>query len=152
MLLAAARIGVISVTVFAGFSPRAVADRIELTTPKLIFTQDFSSRRGKLVRLKDNIDEALSYVPEEVRENIRMVVVKRAMPEEEVELKEGRDFTLKEFLSFRKGESHDYVEMDAMDPIFVMPTSGTTAKPKPVVHVQGGYQIWNYYAAKWVYG
>lgn len=152
MLLAAARIGAISVTVFAGFSPKAVADRIELTTPKLIFTQDFSSRRGRLVRLKENIDEALSYVPEEVRANIKMVVVKRAMPEQEIDLKEGRDFTLKEFLDLRKGESGDYVEMDAMDPIFVMPTSGTTAKPKPVVHVQGGYQIWNYYAAKWVYG
>lgn len=148
MILAAARIGAISVTVFAGFSPRAVADRIELTTPKIIFTQDFALRRGKVVKLKENIDEALKLAQKDVKK----VVIKRAMPELEVELKENRDITLKEFLEFKKGESGDYVEMDANDPIFVMPTSGTTAKPKPVVHVHGGYQIWNYYSAKLIYG
>jgi len=149
MILACARIGAISVTVFAGFSPKAVADRIELTSPKLIFTQDFASRRGKIVKLKENIDTALSFVPS-IAERVK-IVLKRAMPEIELELSD-RDVLLKEFLKLGKGESSDYVEMDAMDPIFVMPTSGTTAKPKPVVHVQGGYQIWNYYAAKWVYG
>lgn len=147
MILACARIGAISVTVFAGFSPKAVADRIELTTPKLIFTQDFASRRGKVIRLKENIDIALSMVPKLEAK----VVLKRAMPELDLELSD-RDILLKDFLKLGKGESSEYVEMDAMDPIFVMPTSGTTAKPKPVVHVQGGYQIWNYYAAKWIYG
>ncbi|MCS7119190.1 MAG: acetate--CoA ligase [Archaeoglobaceae archaeon] len=149
MLLACARIGAISVTVFAGFSPRAVADRIELTTPRLIFTQDFASRRGKIVRLKENVDNALNLVPE-IGEKVK-VVVKRAMPEIEIELTD-RDLLLKDFLKIGKGESSDYVEMDAMDPIFVMPTSGTTAKPKPVVHVQGGYQLWNYWSSKWIYG
>lgn len=149
MVLACARIGAISVTVFAGFSPRAVADRIELTTPKLIFTQDFSSRRGKVVKLKENMDTALSLVPA-IAEKVK-VVVKRAMPEIELKLS-SRDMLLEDFLKLGRGESSDYVEMDAMDPLFVMPTSGTTAKPKPVVHVHGGYQIWNYYAAKWVYG
>lgn len=148
MILACARIGAISVTVFAGFSPRAVADRVELTTPKLIFTQDFASRRGKIVKLKENIDLALSMVPK--MESVG-VIVKRAIPELDLELSD-RDILLKDFLKMGEGESSEYVEMDAMDPIFVMPTSGTTAKPKPVVHVHGGYQIWDYYAAKWIYG
>lgn len=152
MILACARIGAISVTVFAGFSPSAVADRIELTTPKLILTQDFNLRRGKVVKLKENIDEALRLVPEEVSKDIKYTVVKRMMPEQEMDMVEGRDILLNEFLKFSKGEGSDYVEIPATDPIFVMPTSGTTGKPKPVVHVQGGYQIWNYYTAKWVYG
>ncbi|MFN3804473.1 MAG: acetate--CoA ligase [Pyrobaculum sp.] len=149
MILAAARIGAISVTVFAGFSPRAVADRIELTTPRLIFTQDYLSRRGKLVGLKENIDKALALAPEASR-GVK-VVVKRAMPKLELQLTE-RDMLLEDFLKLGSGESGDYVEIEATEPLFVMPTSGTTAKPKPVVHVAGGYQVWNYYSAKWVYG
>lgn len=151
MILACARIGAISVTVFAGFSPNAVADRIELTSPKLVLTQDFASRRGKLVKLKENIDTALGLLQGKMDLKDVKVVIKRAMPDFELELSD-RDVLLKEFLKLGKGESSDYVEVDAMDPIFVMPTSGTTAKPKPVVHVAGGYQIWNYYAAKWIYG
>ncbi|WP_048816851.1 acetate--CoA ligase [Caldisphaera lagunensis] len=152
MILASARIGAISVTVFAGFSPGAIADRIELTRPKLIFTQDYASRRGKLIGLNDYIEEALKLVSKEVSENIKYIIVRRMMPELEIRMKEGRDLLIKEFLNMGKGESSDYVEMDADDPIFIMPTSGTTAKPKPVVHVHGGYQIWNYWAAKWIYG
>lgn len=152
MILACARIGAISVTVFAGFSPNAVADRIELTEPKIILTQDYSSRRGKIINLKANIDEALKIAPEEISSKVEKVVIKRMMPDRELELNEKRDIFLDEFLKLGEGKTADYVEMDASDPIFVMPTSGTTAKPKPVVHVHGGYQIWNYYGAKWVYG
>ncbi len=152
MILACARIGAISVTVFAGFSPGAVADRMELTTPKLILTQDFTKRRGNLIRLKENVDEALSKVPEDVAGNVRHVVLRRMMPDLEPPMKEGRDIWLDDFVKLGEGQSDHYVEMDANEPIFVMPTSGTTAKPKPVVHVQGGYQIWNYWTAKWIYG
>ena len=80
VILAAARIGAISTTVFAGFSPKAVADRIELTEPKIIFTQDYSLRRGRRVPLKENIDEALKISPWRPEK----VVVKRALPEAEV--------------------------------------------------------------------
>ncbi len=152
MVLAAARIGAISVTVFAGFSSGAIADRIELTTPKLIFTQDYTYRRGNLIRLKEKMDEALSLIPRAVREGIEYVVVRRFIHEEDITMVEGRDIFLEDFLGMGRGYSDDYVEMDANEPIFIMPTSGTTARPKPVVHVHGGYQIWNYWAAKWVYG
>ncbi|MBE8538620.1 acetate--CoA ligase [Geoglobus acetivorans] len=152
MLLAVARIGAISVTVFAGFSPNAVADRIELTSPKIILTQDYSVRRGKIINLKENVDEALKIAPEEVSRGVEKVVIKRMMPDQELHLDDNRDILLEDFLKLGDGQSADYVEMDATDPIFVMPTSGTTAKPKPVVHVHGGYQIWNYFGAKWVYG
>lgn len=147
MMLACARIGAISCTVFSGFSSEAVADRIELTTPKLVLTQDFLVRRGKDVPLKQKLDKALERFP-----GMKVTkVVKSVRPSEEVEMKEN-DLTLEEFLRLGEGESHEMIETDASDPIFVMPTSGTTAKPKPVVHVHGGYQIWNYWTAKWVYG
>ncbi|MEW6593171.1 MAG: AMP-binding protein, partial [Candidatus Hadarchaeota archaeon] len=151
-LLACARIGAISTTVFAGFSPKALADRIELTTPKLIITQDFSTRRGKLVELKSNIDRAFELLPPAIVDPIKSVVVKKAVPDKEPPMKRGRDIWLDEFESRGKGQSSDFVQMEANDPLLVMCTSGTTAKPKPVVHVHGGFQVWTYWTAKWIYG
>jgi len=148
VILAAARIGAISTTVFAGFSPKAVADRIELTEPKIIFTQDYSLRRGRRVPLKENIDEALKISPWRPEK----VVVKRALPEAEVAMEKGRDLTLDEFLELGKYTDCSPVFLEANEPLFIMPTSGTTAKPKPVVHVHGGYQVWIWHGAKLVYG
>lgn len=147
MMLACARIGAISCTVFSGFSSDAVADRVELTTPKLVLTQDYLIRRGKEVPLKQRLDRAL----ERVRGAGVTKVVKRVRPSLELQM-DDNDLTIEEFVRLGGGESSDFVETDAGDPVFIMPTSGTTAKPKPVVHVHGGYQIWNYWAAKWVYG
>jgi acetyl-CoA synthetase len=94
-ILAAARIGAVSSTVFAGFSPKAVADRIELVEPKIIFTQDYSVRRGRRIPLKENIDEALKMS----QWRPQMVAVRRAVADEkEPPMEKGRDLWLEEFL------------------------------------------------------
>ncbi|MCK4926582.1 AMP-binding protein, partial [Candidatus Aerophobetes bacterium] len=75
MLQACARMGAISTCVFVGFSPGALADRIELTKPKAIFTQDFTLRRGSKTRLKEAIDEALELCPREVAERVEFIII-----------------------------------------------------------------------------
>jgi len=152
ILQASARVGAISTTVFAGFSPRAIADRIEATTPRLIFTQDFSVRRGKILALKSNIDQALGMVPHGVAEQVNFIVIRRQLPDKQPPMKSERDIWLEEFEQKGEGYSSDFEQLEANETLFVMCTSGTTAKPKPVVHVHGGFQIWVYWTAKWVYG
>lgn len=147
-ILAAARVGAVSTTVFAGFSPKAVADRIELVEPKIVFTQDYSLRRGRKIPLKANIDEAFkisAWRPS-------LVVVKKTEEGGDVPMEKGRDIWLEEFLEMGKGHSAHPEFVESNEPLFVLPTSGTTAKPKPVVHVHGGYQVWIIYGALLVYG
>jgi acetyl-CoA synthetase len=151
MLQACARVGVISTCVFAGFSSGALADRIKLTKPKVIFTQDFTLRRGTKVLLKGAVDEALKSCSPEIAEKVEFIII-NSIEGKEVAKNSSRDITLAEFKE--KGRSGDkgYIELEANEPLFIMCTSGTTAKPKPVVHVHGGFQIWTYWTAKWVYG
>ena len=150
MMQACARLGAISTCVFAGFSPGALADRIELTKPKVVLTQDFTSRRGKKVWLKQSVDEALKLCPREVAEGVKFVITN--LLEGSKNLSTGdRDITLSEFEARGAEGDGGYVELEANEPLFIMCTSGTTAKPKPVVHVHGGFQIWAYWTAKWVY-
>ena len=151
ILLACARMGAISTCVFAGFSPGALADRIELTRPKLIFTQDFIFRRGRKIELKKLVDEALKLCPQEVAEGIKFVIT-NLIERKEVSLTSTRDISLEEFEERGKGGDEGYVPLEANEPLLIICTSGTTAKPKPVVHVHGGFQIWTYWTAKWIYG
>lgn len=148
-ILAAERLGIVTSTIFAGFAPKAVADRIELVEPKLVFTQDYSVRRGKRIPLKGYIDEAIklsSWKPDRV-------VVKRVLGDEkEPPMERGRDLYLEEFLELGKHEDPSPVFVESNEPLLIMPTSGTTAKPKPVVHVHGGYQVWIVYAGLYTYG
>ena len=151
LLQACARIGAIPTCVFAGFSPKALADRIELTEPKLIFTQDFSIRRGKLINLKSNVDSALELLPPQITSKLK-TVVERAVPEEELLMTQERDILFEDFERKAAGQDDGFVQMESNDPLLIMCTSGTTAKPKPVVHVHGGFQTWIYWTAKWIYG
>jgi len=151
ILHACARMGAISTCVFAGFSPGALADRIELTKPKLIFTQDFTNRRGRKVELKKAVDEAIQLCPQEVAEGIKFVIV-NLIGGKDISLTSAQDISLKEFEERGKGGNGGYVQLEANEPLFIMCTSGTTSKPKPVVHVHGGFQIWTYWTAKWIYG
>ncbi|MFC1926646.1 AMP-binding protein [Chloroflexota bacterium] len=150
ILQACARIGAISSCVFAGFSPGALSDRIELTQPVVIFTQDFTVRRGRRIELKHNVDKALKLCPQ-AAEKVKWVFVHRVMPEEDIPVVNGRDLSLEEFQARGEGGDKGYVQVEANTPLFILCTSGTTAKPKPVVHVHGGFQIWSYWTAKWVY-
>jgi acetyl-CoA synthetase len=151
MLQACARLGIISTCVFSGFSPQALSDRIQLTRPKLIFTQDFSLRRGKRIELKQSVDHALELCPETISEGVRYVVI-NPIDDEKTSLHGDRDITLAEFEATGRGDDAGYTELDANDPLLIMCTSGTTAEPKPIVHVHGGFQIWTYWTAKWTYG
>lgn len=151
MLQACARMGAISTCVFAGFSSGALADRIKLTKPKVIFTQDFTLRRGAKVQLKEAVDEALKSCSQEIAEKVEYIII-NSVEAKGASQTSNRDITLAEFKE--KGRSGDtgYIELEANEPLFIMCTSGTTAEPKPVVHVHGGFQIWTYWTAKWVYG
>ena len=151
IVLACARIGAISSCVFAGFSSAALADRIGLTTPKIIFTQDFVLRRGKEIKLKEILDEALLICPRPVSERVRRVIINRVIPEREIPITD-KDISWEEFKDEAKGQENNFIQLEANEPLLIMCTSGTTAKPKPVVHVHGGFQIWSYWTAKWVYG
>ncbi len=149
IMLACARIGAIHMAIFAGFSPGAVVDRLALTDTQYVFAQDAGSRRGKPVPLKVMADEAMDLL--ENPSQIKAVVVLKTNSAD-VAMKEGRDMTWEEFLAKAEDQSPDVTPMASDDPLFVMPTSGTTAKPKVTIQRHGGYQVFIYSMAKWLYG
>jgi acetyl-CoA synthetase len=143
-LLACARIGAVHTVVFSGFSAEALADRINDSGAKLVVTADGAYRRGKTVTLKDTADRALQATPGV--QNV--VVVKRTG--QEVPMKKGRDVWYHEAMS--KVEPTAYVApepMESTEPLFILYTSGTTGKPKGILHGIGGYLVWGYWTLKW---
>ncbi|NTW04940.1 MAG: acetate--CoA ligase [Peptococcaceae bacterium] len=148
-MLACARIGAIHVVIFAGFSSNAVADRINITGIKYILTQDKGFRRGKPVELKEIVDAGINLVP---GEQIAKVAVLITDSQSSVPMKTGRDISWDDFLKGGIGHSNNYELMESNEPLFLLPTSGTTAKPKVTVQKHGGYQIYVYSMAKWIYG
>ena len=148
-MLACARIGAIHVVIFAGFSSNAVSDRVTITGARFVLTQDESTRRGKPVELKQIVDAGLDMVPED---QIVQVAVLRTNHHKQTPLKAGRDILWDEFLANGEGQSTNYEIMESNEPLFLLPTSGTTAKPKVTVQKHGGYQMYVYSMAKWIYG
>lgn len=133
-MLACTRIGAMHSIVFGGFSPDALADRIENADCSLVITADQGLRGGRKVALKSNADIAC-----EKTSNVkRMVVVKRGG--EEVEWTEGRDLWYHELVEAASADC-PVEEMDAEDPLFILYTSGSTGKPKGVLHTSGGYLL-----------
>ena len=135
VMLACARIGAVHSIVFGGFSPEALAGRIEGGNSRILITADEGLRAGKKVPLKLNADEAANKVPGTVAV---MIVVRRTGGQ--VNMISGRDFWYHEEAAKVTAECKAQ-EMKAEDPLFILYTSGSTGKPKGVLHSTGGYLV-----------
>jgi len=143
-MLACARLGAVHSVIFGGFSAKAVRERTEDAESAVIITADAGHRRGGLVPLKKTVDEAVAGVPL-VR---HVVVVKRTGTE--VAMQGGRDVWWHDLMA-RAGAFCEPEAMEATDPLFVLYTSGTTGKPKGVVHSTGGYLVGVATSTKYVF-
>ncbi|RCK48861.1 acetate--CoA ligase [Thalassospira profundimaris] len=136
-MLACARIGAIHSIVFGGFSPEALAGRVEDCGAKVVITSDEGLRGGRAVPLKRNADEALSHPG--VKSVEKMVVVKRTG--KDVAWNDTRDVWYHEVCAAASADCPP-TEVNAEDPLFVLYTSGSTGKPKGVLHTSGGYLVY----------
>ncbi|MFN3700543.1 MAG: acetate--CoA ligase [Alphaproteobacteria bacterium] len=134
-MLACARIGAVHSVVFGGFSPDALAGRIEDCTPKLIVTADEGLRGGKKVPLKANVDAALAMTKTD--QNVLVF----AHTGGDVAKNPARDHDWQDLVS-AQSEDCPCEEMNAEDPLFILYTSGSTGKPKGVLHTTGGYMVY----------
>src|SRR5688500_16949811 len=131
-MLACARIGAIHSVVFAGFSSKALVDRIEDADARVVITADGAYRKGNVVPLKENADRAMA---EEPRVGTCIVVRRTG---EDVAMQDGRDHWYHDVVSDQSTEC-PAEPMDAEDVLYILYTSGTTGKPKGIVHTTGGY-------------
>ncbi|HZM98964.1 MAG TPA: acetate--CoA ligase [Pyrinomonadaceae bacterium] len=143
-MLACARIGATHSVVFGGFSSSALVDRINDAECKLVVTADGGWRRGSEVKLKAAVDEALKSTP-----SVRAcIVVRRTGTPQHME--PGRDFWWHELMETVE-TSCDAEELDSEQPLYILYTSGTTGKPKGILHTTAGYLLQVHLTTKWVF-
>jgi acetyl-CoA synthetase len=145
-MLACARIGAVHSVVYGGFSVEALHERIDDSESKVLITCDGAYQRGKIIELKQISDEAL----QRAATVSSVVVVKRTG--HEINMEPGRDMWYHDLMSLPIASNDENVEMmDAEDPLFLLYTSGTTGKPKAILHVHGGYMVGTYTTLKYVF-
>jgi len=143
-LLACARIGAVHSVIFGGFAAHAIADRVNDSQCVAILTQDTSYRRGTEIQLKKTVDEAVASTP-----SVKHVVVLKRSGSE-VPMTAGRDHWWHDLVV--KAEPVCAAEpLDSEDPLYILYTSGTTGKPKGLVHTTGGYSVQTYLTTKYVF-
>ena len=143
-MLACTRIGAVHSIVFGGFSQEAILDRVNDAKAKMVITADGGYRRGQAVPLKLNVDNAL----EKCSSVEKVLVVQRI--KNKIDLKSGRDYWYHELINNASLENKA-CELDSEHPLFILYTSGTTGKPKGILHTTGGYLTWVTQTTKWVF-
>ncbi|MCK9211485.1 MAG: acetate--CoA ligase [Ignavibacteriaceae bacterium] len=144
-ILACARVGAVHTVVFGGFSAEALKDRINDAQAKLVITQDAALRRGNLVYLKPAVDKAL-----EGTSTVENVVVYRRIPDSNISMSPGRDHWWHEIMQ-SVNDQNEATQVDSEHPLFILYTSGTTGKPKGILHTTAGYMVNAYLTTKTVF-
>ena len=146
LMLATVRIGAIHSVVFAGFGAGALADRINASGSKLVFTADLTYRKGKDVDLKTLVDGAIALGCPAVEAVVMLQRGAGTLP------MQPHDMLWDTFLARGEGQSSAFVAVESNAPAFILATSGTTAKPKLAVHRHGGYQVQIHSMGQWLFG
>jgi len=143
-MLACAKIGAIHSVVFSGFSSKAFRERVNDAEAKVVITCDGFYRRGKIIHLKKQMDEALEWAP-----SVKSLIIYRRTGHE-IQWNEARDHWWHEITAYQSSYCETEV-LDANDPLYLLYTSGTTGKPKGIIHAHGGYAVGTALTLKWVF-
>ncbi|MGI9473841.1 MAG: acetate--CoA ligase [Rubripirellula sp.] len=144
-MLACARIGAVHSVIFAGFSAESIADRNNDAGAKLVITSDGLHRRGKVLPLKDTVDEALAKSP-----TVEKCLVLKRVGQDGVSMTEGRDVWWHDVVDKQVGDL-PAEPLDSETTLFILYTSGSTGKPKGIRHTTAGYNLWAKRTFEWVF-